>query len=93
MKEIPVVVTTSHRGVFFGYVEDATLKETMTLKRARMCVYWPSEVKGVLGLATIGPISGSKIGPAVTSLTINNIDALMEMTPKAVAQWESSPWK
>ena len=90
---IPVVVTTSHRGVFFGYVEDPTLQDTMTLHRARMCVYWPEQVKGVLGLAVTGPLEGSKVGPAVVELTINNVDAVMKMTEESVRQWEKQPWK
>jgi len=88
----PVVITTSHRGVFFGYVQQAKLEETMTLKNARMCVFWPETVKGVLGLAATGPLAGSKIGPAVPSLTVNNVDALMEMTREAVQRWEKGPW-
>jgi len=45
----PVVVTTAHRGVFFGYAGD-TSGQTIKLERARNCVYWTSDVRGFIGL-------------------------------------------
>lgn len=36
--ERAVLVTTAHRGVFFGYAKDTT-GPTINLSRARMCVY------------------------------------------------------
>lgn len=47
------VVTTEHRGVFFGYTDDIT-GETITLKRARLCLYWTADVKGFRSLARFG---------------------------------------
>ncbi len=41
MTERPVLVTTEYRGVFFGYAAD-TKGDTIILKRARNCIYWPS---------------------------------------------------
>src|SRR5581483_5236543 len=61
--ERAVLVTTKHRGVFFGYAtqtEGATIK----LRAARNCVWWSSDVKGFLGLAATGPSKACKIGPA-----------------------------
>ena len=52
--ERPVVVTTAHRGVFFGYAKD-TSGETIKLRAARNCVYWSSDVKGFIGLVASGP--------------------------------------
>lgn len=49
-QERPVIVTTEHRGVFFGYATN-TDGETIDLKRARLCVYWSADVKGFMGLA------------------------------------------
>jgi hypothetical protein len=48
--ERAVMVTTQHRGVFFGYATDTT-GEAISLKRARMAVYWVADLRGVLGLA------------------------------------------
>ncbi len=87
----PVVVTTKHRGVFFGYAAD-TDGETIKLERSRLCVYWSADVKGFMGLAANGPSSSCKIGPAA-DITVRNITAVLEVTPDATAKWESAPWK
>ena len=62
-KERAVIVTTAHRGVFFGYAEN-TDGETISLKRARLAVYWTADLRGFMGLASIGPTAACKIGPA-----------------------------
>ena len=38
----PVLVTSAHQGVFFGYATD-TSGDTIHLTRARLCVYWSAE--------------------------------------------------
>lgn len=90
--ERPVVVTTEHRGVFFGYAHDVD-GETIDLKRARLCVYWSADVRGFMGLAGAGPTPGCKIGPAVPSITLRAITSVIECTPEAVAAWERAPWR
>ena len=87
----PVLVTTAHRGVFFGYA-DRTDGETITLKRARLAVYWSSDLKGFMGLAANGPSATCRIGPPA-DITLRNITAVVEVTPAALAQWESAPWQ
>lgn len=89
----PVVVTTEHRGVFFGYVDPAARSaDPIRLERARMCVYWSSDLKGVLGLAATGPNAECRIGPEVPSILLSKITSVMELTPEAVAAWEKAPW-
>jgi hypothetical protein len=88
----PVVVCTKYRGVFFGYAED-TSGSTITLKRARMCVYWTDATKGVLGLASEGPGDGCRIGNAVPSIELRGVTAVIEMAETAVQRWEAAPWK
>ena len=87
----PLVVTTAHRGVFFGYgeVSDAP---TIRLERARMCIYWAENEHGIVGLAGVGPVKGSKVGPAAPAVTLRDITAIFEMTVAAVAAWEKEPW-
>lgn len=85
-----VLVTTAHRGVFFGYAAK-TDGETIALKNARNCVYWSADVKGFLGLAASGPSASCKIGPRA-DITLRNITAVAEVSPEAVAKWEQSPW-
>ena len=89
-KEQPVLVTTAHRGVFFGYAVNVN-GETIALERARLCLFWSSDVKGFMGLAATGPTSGCRIGPAA-DITLRNITAVLMVTPEAVAAWERAPW-
>ena len=86
----PVVVTTTHRGVFFGYA-DQTNGEQIVLAKARLCLYWSADVMGFMGLAASGPSKSCKVGPAA-DITLRNITAVLEVTPEAVAAWERAPW-
>ena len=86
----PVLVTTAHRGVFFGY-SDETDGEQIKLRRARLCVYWSADVRGFMGLAANGPVKGCRIGPPA-DITLRNITAVVEVAPEAAEKWESAPW-
>jgi hypothetical protein len=77
--------------VFFGYA-DKTDGETISLKRARLCVYWSSDLRGFMGLASNGPGNGCKIGPAA-DIELRAITAVVAVSPEAVAKWEAAPWK
>ena len=90
MAERAVLGTTAHRGVFFGYAED-TDGETIKLKRARNCIYWPIANKGFLGLAANGPVKGARVGPAV-DIELRNITSVSEVTEAAAAAWEAGLW-
>lgn len=90
----PVLVTTIHRGVFFGYVPedlDTETCETLTLTDARNCIYWSADVRGFVGLAATGPSASCRVGPKAT-IELRGITAVLDMTPEAVARWESGPW-
>ena len=92
-KERPVIVTTEYRGVFFGYMNPADVdKEIIPLKRARLCVYWSADVKGFMGLASVGPTDSCRIGPAA-DITVRKITAVLAVTPEALVRWEAAPWK
>lgn len=86
----PVLVTTLHKGVFFGYAED-TSGETISLKSARCCLYWDAETKGFMGLAAKGPNEKCRVGPAV-DIELRNVTSVSECTPQAVKAWELAPW-
>lgn len=90
-QERPVLVTTAHRGVFFGYADD-TSGSTIHLKRARMAVYWSPDMKGVLGLASMGPSDSCRISPAA-DLDLRDVTAVAECSADAVKRWEAHPWK
>jgi len=89
-KERAVLVTTEHRGVFFGYAT-ATDGETITLRAARLCLYWSIDVRGFMGLASSGPTSGCRIGPPA-AITLRNITSVVEVEPGAIKAWEAAPW-
>ena len=90
-KERAVVVTTEQRGVFFGYAVE-TGGETIKLRAARNCIYWPSENKGFMGLAADGPKSGARVGPAA-DIELRKITSVIECSPEAVKAWEAAPWR
>jgi hypothetical protein len=88
--ERAVLVTTAHRGVFFGYATE-TGGPTIKLRSARNCIYWSSDTKGFLGLASKGPAAGCRIGPAA-DIELRDITCVAECSPEAVAAWEKAPW-
>ena len=90
--ERPVLVTTSHRGVFVGYTSDAPDAETITLKRARMVVYYSADTRSVLGIASRGPQRGSRVSAPVPSITLRAITAVVDATPEAAEAWERELW-
>lgn len=94
--ERAVVICTAKRGVFFGYTiesGDALIERTRgTLTRARMCVKWSVETRGVLGLAGIGPQKGSKVTPRVSALALESITAVIDCSDEAVKAWEAEVW-
>jgi hypothetical protein len=83
--ERPVIVCTSHRGVFFGYAAD-TSADAVNLKRARMAIRWGT-TRGVMELAETGPTALSKIS-ARADIEVRSITAVFEVSPKAVDAWE-----
>lgn len=88
--ERAVIVTTEHRGVFFGYTKD-TNGEQIILHRARLCVYWSATMQGFMGLASRGPDKQCKVGPAA-DITLRGITSVVEVSAEAVDRWESAPW-
>ena len=89
-KERAVLVTTAHRGVFFGYATD-TGGTTISLRAARCCIYWPAAIKGFLGLASDGPMPEARVGPAA-NIELRDITCVAECTPEAIVAWEKAPW-
>ena len=88
--ERAVLVTTEYRGVFFGYATE-TSGDTIRLRAARNCIYWPPENRGFLGLAANGPVAGSRVGPAA-DIELRKITCVAEVMPNAVSAWEAAPW-
>src|SRR5258708_37950216 len=89
--EMAVLVTTAHRGVFFGYATEWD-GEIVKLKRARLCLSWSADVKGFMGLAANGPSKSCRIGPPA-DIDLRSITAVVSVTPAAVEAWEKAPWQ
>lgn len=88
---VPLVVTTAHKGVFFGYGQ-VTTDKTIRLTKARMCVHWSADVKGVTGLAANGPSARCRIGPPAPAMTLQDVTSIMECSEDAAKKWEGEPW-
>ena len=84
-----VLVTTSHRGVFFGYTTN-TKGEIINLRAARNCIYWRG-MRGFLALASEGPNKDCRIGPAA-DIEVRDITCVAQCTPAAAEAWEKAPW-
>lgn len=89
--ERPVLVTTSYRGVFFGYATD-TSGDPIKLRAARNCIYWSAATKGFLGLASIGPDKDCRVGPPA-DIELRGITSVAEVSADAAKAWERAPWK
>lgn len=90
IKDRAVLVTTAHKGVFFGYAQK-TDGATIKLRAARNCIYWTTSEKGFLGLASVGPGSGCKIGPSA-DIELRDITCVAEVSDEAAKRWEAAPW-
>ena len=81
----PVIVCTSHKGVFYGLAGD-TSGDIIHLKQAKMAIYWGT-TRGVMELANTGPTSKSKISlPA--DIEVRSVTAVFEVTAAAASAWE-----
>ena len=85
-----VLVTTAHRGVFFGYATE-TSGPTIRLTDGRNCIRWTSDVRGFIGLAATGPSATCRVGPKA-DMELRDITAVVEVTADAAKRWEAEPW-
>lgn len=83
----PVIVCTEYKGVFYGHADD-TSGDRITLRDARMAIYWGTD-RGVLQLAETGPTGKSKISAKAPSIEVRGITAVFELAPAAVQAWEA----
>lgn len=95
--EKAVMVTTGYRGIFFGYANakelDGVAKtRSLTVRRCRNCISWASSNKGFIGLASSGPDSNTRVGPAADSILLLDITSISLCSEEATKAWESAPW-
>lgn len=86
-----VLVTTINRLVMMGILE-AQEGTSVTLTEARNCLYWSNQVRGVFGLAAVGPDVNCRVGRAVPRISLTDVTSITDCTPEAVAAWEAEPW-
>jgi len=92
-KARPVVITTQHRGVFFGYMAKPLGEDkTASLTKARNCLYWTADVQGFMGLASGGPKNGCRVGPVVTEILLTDVTSVISVTADAEKRWNDAPW-
>lgn len=93
-----VLVTTSRRGVFFGYLTDESELDTLetthkvNVERLRVVVRWKS-TRGFVGLTNEGPNNECRISPAAGSRsTLLDVTAVVGVSDEARAKFEEGPW-
>lgn len=94
MKKIPVLITTTGRGVFFGYIDEKDIdKDPIAVKDMQMVVYWSADVKGVFGLCVNGPSNACRVSKPVNNRQLKNIESITDVSKAAEKQWKSCPWQ
>lgn len=93
-KTLAVVVTTKHRGVFFGYINpnDKERQDKVEVEDLQMAVYWSADIGGVLGLPAVGPSKTCRISKPAKSGVLHDITAVIEATSEAEKAWKKCPW-
>lgn len=89
--EKAVLVTTEHRGVFFGYLDGEPSQAVTKLKNARNVLRW-NGTKGFMGLAATGPTEQSRVGPRVPEQVLYKVTSVTTCTSEAVEKFEAQPW-
>lgn len=81
-----VLVTTAHRGVFFGELISEKDKQ-VTLANARCAIYWAT-TGGFFELASIGPNAKSKIGSVAPEVLLHDVTAVVACSEQAIKAWK-----
>jgi hypothetical protein len=88
----PYLVFSTTRDIFFGWASKTGPR--MVLTNARRVYYYATHtgIGGPDQLATLGPAKGSKIGPTVATVTVENVANSVVVSGTAVREWEGSAW-
>ena len=80
----PVIITTRHRGVFFGHVpEDQDMfAENITVEDSLMVICWGTK-KGLAQLAHTGPTPDSRLSAPVAKWHIRDITSVLDVSADA----------
>lgn len=85
------IVTTKHRGVFAGEIDDAQdlTATSLPLRGARMAIYFGT-TRGLLELAETGPTVKSRISAPADIPMLHDVTAIFAITDQAWAKWQSA---
>lgn len=81
-----VIVTTKHRGVFYGQTDAQDGSDPVVLRDAKMAIRWGT-TRGILQLAHTGPTPTSKISLPCPRLDLRDITAIIDVTEEAASGW------
>lgn len=89
-----VVVSTLHKGIFFGWTETVDIPETkkVRLDNAQMCVSFHSSIRGFMGLASCGPNAQCRVSWKVPSIEVSDVTSIVICSENAVKNWELAKW-
>ena len=89
----PVIVCTESQGVIFGYAKKRrpNKRHEIVLKKARMCLSWPSSSGCVFGLGEIGPNSNANVSAVLEEVRLQRVSAVLSVTDAAESAWKSAP--
>lgn len=89
--EQAVLVTTLHRGVFFGFTTDPEA-EPIRMRGLRCALYWSADVGGFTGLAEIGPTKDCRISATNPNVSIvRGVTFVSPVTDAAQKAWTNAP--
>ncbi len=87
----PVLVTTEHRGVFFGWIDpECETDKSIAVENCKLCLYWSTDVHGFLGLASHGPTANCRIGAAAPRVLLHDVTSVTDVSEEAVARWNAA---
>lgn len=86
-----VLITTKHRGVFAGQIEDDQdiNADILPVKNAKMAIRWGTS-KGMMQLAETGPTPNSLISAEADIPSLRDITAVFDITDGAWEEWQKA---
>lgn len=85
----PVIITTAHRGVFYGRLEEHDEPaQRAVLTDAIMAIRWGT-TNGFLQLAATGPTERSKLSARAPRIKLEKVVSVTDVSPEAEAVWST----
>ena len=84
------LITTKHRGVFFGELVAYNRTEAYAILRDARCAIRFGTKGGFLELAQTGPTGRSKIGATAPEIELLDVTSKTVCSNEAVAKWQAA---